>query len=109
MILTGLCRLGADADIRYLQDGTAVANLNLAYNYGKKDNEGKRPTQWIKASIWGVRAENSAPYLVCPMPSGRAPAIQNVRITHGGWIDMSTRVRSTSERYSMVSAVYGRS
>jgi single-strand DNA-binding protein len=64
MILTGLCRLGADADVRYLQDGTAVANLSIAYNYGKKDSEGKRPTQWIKASLWGVRAENSAPYLV---------------------------------------------
>lgn len=64
MILTGLARLGGDAEVRYLQDGTAVANLSLAYNYGKKDSEGKRPTQWIKASMWGERAEKSAPYLV---------------------------------------------
>jgi single-strand DNA-binding protein len=63
MLLIGLARLGADADVRYLQDGTAVANLNLAYNYGKKDAEGKRPTQWIQASMWGERAEKSAPYL----------------------------------------------
>ena len=63
MILTGLARLGADADVRYLADGTAVANLNLAYNYGKKDGEGKRPTQWVQASMWGERAEKSAPYL----------------------------------------------
>lgn len=64
MILTGLARLGQDADVRYLADGTAVANLSLAYNYGKKDGEGKRPTQWVKASMWGDRAEKAAPYLV---------------------------------------------
>lgn len=64
MMLTGLARLGQDADVRYLADGTAVANLSLAYNYGKKDGEGKRPTQWVKASLWGERAEKAAPYLV---------------------------------------------
>lgn len=64
MILTGIARLGQDADVRYLQDGTAVANLSLAYNYGKKDSDGKRPTQWVKAAMWGERAEKAAPYLV---------------------------------------------
>jgi len=63
MILTGICRLGRDAEIRYLPDGKAVANLSLAYNHGKKDGEGKRPTQWISASLWGERAEKLAEYL----------------------------------------------
>jgi len=64
MILTGIARLGRDADLRYLADGTAVANLSLAYNHGKKDSDGKRPTQWINASFWGERAEKTALYLV---------------------------------------------
>lgn len=64
MILTGLCRLGRDAMMRQLQDGTDVANLALAYNFGKKDQDGKRQTQWIDASLWGDRAAKLAPYLL---------------------------------------------
>jgi len=63
MIMTGLCRLGRDAEIRRTPDNTAVANLSLAYNYGKKDAEGHRPTQWVSASLWGERAEKLAEYL----------------------------------------------
>lgn len=57
-----MCRIGQDAQINYTQGGTAVANLNLAYNYGRKEN-GQQPTQWIKASLWGKRAESLTPYL----------------------------------------------
>lgn len=63
MILTGLARLGADCEVRYLQDGTPVGDLSLAWNYGKKGSDGKRPTQWVRASIWGDRAEKLAPHL----------------------------------------------
>lgn len=60
----GLARIGRDAEIRFLPDGTAVCNLSLATNYGKKGEDGKRPTQWIDASLWGKQAEALAPYLV---------------------------------------------
>lgn len=60
----GLARLGRDAEIRYTPSGDAVANLSLAFNYGKADAEGKRPTTWIDASFWGERAVKLAPYLV---------------------------------------------
>jgi len=63
MILSGLARLGRDAEVRHTSDGMAVANLALAYNYGKKDADGKRPTQWIDASLWGERATKLAQYL----------------------------------------------
>jgi single-strand DNA-binding protein len=63
MILSGLARLGRDAVVRNTPDGTAVANLALAYNYGKKDADGKRPTQWVDASLWGERATKLAQYL----------------------------------------------
>lgn len=63
MILTGIARLGRDADLRYTADGTSVVNLSLAFNYGKKDGSGEKPTQWVDASLWGKRAETLVEYL----------------------------------------------
>lgn len=60
----GLARIGKDAELRYTTGGEPVANLSLAFTFGKKGDDGKRPTQWIDASIWGKRAESMAPYLL---------------------------------------------
>ena len=60
----GLARIGKDAEVRYTPGSTAVANVSLAFTYGKKGEDGKRPTQWVDASIWGQRAEPMAPYLL---------------------------------------------
>lgn len=64
MILSGVARLGADAVVRYLADGQAVANLSLAFNYGKKGKDGYRPTTWVDASLWGKLAEALEQYLL---------------------------------------------
>lgn len=57
-------RIGNDPELRYLGDGTAVCNLSLAFNYGKKDPQtNKRPTQWVDAVLWGKHAEAVAEYL----------------------------------------------
>jgi single-strand DNA-binding protein len=64
MNLIGLARLGRDIEIRHLADGTAVGNLYLAFNYGKKGKDGKRLSQWIDASIFGDRATKLVEYLV---------------------------------------------
>ena len=64
MILTGLVRLGRDAVLRYMPDGTPVLNLALAYNYGQKDANGKRPTQWVEVALWGKRAESLVQHLL---------------------------------------------
>ncbi|RIQ51020.1 single-stranded DNA-binding protein [Bordetella avium] len=61
--LFGMARLGRDVEVRYTQSGEAVASLSLAFDYGKKGQDGKRPTQWVDASLWGQRAEALAPYL----------------------------------------------
>lgn len=54
MILTGYCRLGKDIETRYTPNGKAVAELSVAYNYGRKDpNTNQRPSQWVRASLWG--------------------------------------------------------
>jgi len=60
----GLARLGRDAEIRNLPDGTAVANLSLAVNYFSKGAENNRATQWIEGSLWGKQAESMAQYLL---------------------------------------------
>lgn len=59
----GMARLGKDAEVRYTPSGDAVCNLALAVNYGQKQQDGNRPTQWIDASLWGKRAESLAQYL----------------------------------------------
>ena len=63
-ILTGLFTLGRDAELRTTQNGDQVATLSLGYNYGRKDQGGKQPTQWIKVSLWGKLAEALHPYLL---------------------------------------------
>lgn len=62
--LFGLARIGRDAELRYTSDGTPVLGVALAFNYGKKGQDGRKPTQWVEASIWRQRAEALAPYLL---------------------------------------------
>ncbi|AZV93556.1 single-stranded DNA-binding protein [Bordetella sp. J329] len=61
--MIGLARIGRDAELRYTAQGDAVASVSLAFNYGRKGQDGKKPTQWVDASLWGKRAEALAPYL----------------------------------------------
>ena len=63
MRANGLARIGKDVEVRYSPNGDAIANLSLAFTYGKKSADGKRPTQWVDATLWGKRAESLAPYL----------------------------------------------
>ncbi len=66
MILSGFCRLGKDAELRYTSgdNSTAVTNLALAFNYGRRDGDGNRPTQWVDAALFGPRAESLVEYLL---------------------------------------------
>ena len=60
--LNGLFTLGKDCELRTTQGGDDVATLSLAYNYGRKQ-DGKQPTQWIRATLWGKRATTLSQYL----------------------------------------------
>jgi single-strand DNA-binding protein len=62
-ILTFVGRIGRDAEVRDA-NGTAVCNLAICYNYGKKDDQGKQRSQWVDAALWGNRADALAQYLV---------------------------------------------
>lgn len=63
MKMIGICRLGTDAIVRYSADKKPYANLWVAWNYGKPDENKKRPTQWMSVNLIGDRAEKLAPFL----------------------------------------------
>lgn len=60
----GTFRVGKDAELRKTPNGDSVINLALACNYGRKGTDGKKPTQWLDASLWGKQAEALEQYLV---------------------------------------------
>ena len=62
--LSGVFRIGRDAEIRTTSGKDDVCTLSLAYSYGRKGEDGPRPTQWVDASLWGKRATTLAQYLV---------------------------------------------
>lgn len=62
-MFTEFGRIGRDAVVRYTPGGTAVANIALAYNYGRKGDDGQKPTQWIEIAVWGKQAEALAQYM----------------------------------------------
>jgi single-strand DNA-binding protein len=62
-ILNFVGRIGRDAELRDA-NGTSVINIAVAYNYGRKGGDGKRPTQWVDAALFGKRAEALEQYLV---------------------------------------------
>lgn len=61
--LIGLFTLGRDAELRATGQGEQVASLALAYQYGRKGQDGKKPTQWVDGALWGERAAKLAEYL----------------------------------------------
>ena len=63
MIMNGNVRIGNEPVMRTTPNGDQVMELSLAYNYGRKGEDGKKPSQWIQASFWGSRAEKLQPYL----------------------------------------------
>lgn len=63
MKLIGKVRLGRDAELRRTAAGDAVASFSGAYDYGRKGDDGKRPSQWVEFSMFGKRAESIHEYL----------------------------------------------
>lgn len=58
VVLVG--RLTKDAELRYTQSGTAVANFTLAVNRQFTNAEGEREADFIQCVIWRKAAENFA-------------------------------------------------
>lgn len=62
-VFNGLGTVGRDGELRTTPNGTPVINVALAFNYGQKGQDGRKPTQWVDASLWGKQAEALAPYI----------------------------------------------
>lgn len=59
-------RLGRDPEMRYMPDGTAVTNINVATDRRWTDRATGQPTQettWFRVSVWGRQAESVNQYL----------------------------------------------
>ena len=63
VILVG--NLGKDPEVRYTQDGKAIANVTLATSESWKDQSGQvqEKTEWHRVSIFGKLAEIAGEYL----------------------------------------------
>lgn len=59
-MFTKLVRIGRDAEMKYLQSGTAVLEMSAVYDIGFGEN--KKP-QWVKLAMFGARAEKLAGHL----------------------------------------------
>lgn len=56
-------RLTADPDLRYTNNGIAVANLRVAVNRPFTNQQGEREADFINCTVWRKQAENVASYL----------------------------------------------
>lgn len=61
--MSGLFTLGRDAELKTTPSGTHVCEMALAYDYGQKGQDGRKPTQWIRAALWGKQGEVLAQWL----------------------------------------------
>jgi single-strand DNA-binding protein len=92
VILVG--NLGRDPELRYTQNGQAVANFSVATTDRWSSKEGQREerTEWHRIVAWGKTAELCAQYL----SKGRSVYIEG-RIQSREWEDREGQKRNTTE------------
>jgi single-strand DNA-binding protein len=64
--ITIVGNLGRDPEMRYLENGQAVTNLNVATNRkwtDKATGEKREEATWFRVSVWGRQAESANQYL----------------------------------------------
>ena len=57
--------LGADPEMKYMADGTAMTSFRVAAsrNYSSRDGERKEETEWFPVVTWSKLAEQCSQYL----------------------------------------------
>ena len=92
VILIG--NLGRDPELRYTQNGQAVANFTLATNerFSTKDGEKQERTEWHRIVAWGRTGELCAQYL----SKGRSVYLEG-RLQTREWEDKEGQKRKTTE------------
>lgn len=87
-------RLGADPDIRFLPDGTQVANLRIATDEGYKDKNGNKVahTEWHRVVLFSKLAEIAGDYC----KKGRLVFVDG-KLRTRKWTDQNNIERYTTE------------
>lgn len=87
--------LGRDPETRYMPDGNAVANLNVATTYRWKDKasgEQKEETEWHRVNLRGRQAEVAGEFL-----KKGSPVYIEGRLRTRKWADKDGVERYTTE------------
>jgi len=87
-LLTAIVRLSKDAEVRFLPDGSPVAQLNMALTSGYGD---KAVTTWLTGSLFGKRSETLAPMLLKGQQIGITGELTNRKYV----------VKDGTEKYSL--------
>jgi single-strand DNA-binding protein len=93
VILVG--NLGRDPDVRYMPDGNALCNLNLATTYAWKDKasgDKKEETEWHRVTLRNRLAEVAGEYL-----KKGSPVYIEGRLRTRKWTDKENIERYTTE------------
>lgn len=108
--ITIVGNLGRDPEMRYMPDGTAVTNLNVATNRRWTDQATGQPVEevtWFRVSVWGRQAEACNEYLskgrqvlvegvLKPDPATGGPRLFT---RNDGSVGSSFEVRASSVRF----------
>lgn len=86
--------LGADPEVRYTANGSAVANFRIATSEVWNDKSGERQerTEWHRVVVWGRQAEHCGEYL----RKGRSVFVEG-RLQYREWNDKEGQKRFTTE------------
>lgn len=86
--------LGADPELRFTQNGTAVANFRIACSRSFTNRDGQRTeqTEWVTIVAWRGLAENVGQYL----SKGRSVYVEG-RLQTRQWEDRDGNNRYTTE------------
>ena len=92
VILIG--NLGKDPEVRYLDNGVAVANMSIATteNYKNKDGDRVSQTEWHDVVLWRGLAEIAEKYL----KKGSSVYIEG-KIRTNKWVDKDENTRYKTE------------
>ena len=103
VILIG--NLGRDPEVRYTQNGTAVANFTLATNDVWTDKAGGRQerTEWHRIVVWGKQAEIVREHLT----KGKQVFVEGSLQTRQ-WDDREGNKRTTTEIKAVRVVMLGR-
>lgn len=83
-VITIAGTVGKDAEMKYLQDSTAIASFSVA------DSQGKDKTVWWNCSLFGKRAESLGQYIL----KGTKVTVSG-QVTEDSWTDKNGQERKS--------------